>query len=70
MSIHDRDWYRDAIRKREAREESAQRYTPNRPAKPSAHWTLRLLWWIAILLLAYIIEKKLLWPIVERALTR
>jgi|FreactcultuFSWF8_1027224.scaffolds.fasta_scaffold05542_2 hypothetical protein len=70
MSIHDRDWYRDAIRRREAREENRQRQGPRRADKASMHWTVRLLWWVGIFLIAHLINKYWLWPIAERALQR
>ena len=69
MGIHDRDWYRDAIRRREAREEHHQQAS-RKPTSPPLHWTLNLMAWAAAILLAYLLEKKVLWPIVERVLTR
>ena len=39
------------------------------PPKPSAHWTVRLLFWIAIFLIAHLVNKHWLWPIVQQALT-
>ena len=69
MGVHDRDWYRDAIRRREAKAERQHQSPPLKTTSPKIHWTLRVLWWGGILLLAYIIERKILWPIVERALT-
>lgn len=68
MGIHDRDWYRDAIRRREAREEHTKPVRP-KPTSQPMHWTLHLLAWGAAILLAYALEKKILWPTVERVLT-
>lgn len=68
MGIHDRDWYRDAIQRREAREEQ-HKPEDRKPASPPMHWTLHLMTWAAAVLIAYVLEKKVLWPIVERLLT-
>lgn len=80
MGIKDRDWYKDALRQREAKNDARYfpkpfRSTRQPPPMPTAapkaqmHWTLTLMLWATAFLLAYIVEHKWLWPIVERALT-
>ncbi len=64
MGIHDRDWYRDAILKREARaERKAHKNTtqPSKqePRKPQAHWTIMLMVWVAMLIVGTAIARLL-----------
>jgi hypothetical protein len=64
MGIQDRDWYRDAIRQKELQAQRTQQPEPTIPSplppqKPRAHWTLMLMFWVALLIIGIAVARQL-----------
>lgn len=64
MGVQDRDWYRDRrepqLRNPDWQKEYARWYgKPPQGARQGVHWTISLMVWVAVLLVAYIAAKQL-----------
>ncbi|MGD7194067.1 hypothetical protein [Ralstonia pseudosolanacearum] len=64
MSIQDREWYQEELRKKQNIRKAAPlpaAHHTNRPAeRPSAHWVVKLLLWATVFTVVLVIARKIL----------